>query len=327
MDLQTSFLSSIAAVIVVLCVSLLIEKCGGRIGGILGSIPHVAVIATIGLYAQLSDSDFLQAMLGMPLGLLASSFYLGAIFMGSLNQSVKLVGHLRITVIIFFSFAVFGGCLELLLQIFELCDQESYCPWATASGSWLIELCIGLLLCSLSPGAPSGNLQANLLEILLRGIITFAISMFSFWLSAAAPALGGALLNAPIIPTIVIVVVWLAQGEQVAIGTCGPMALGMLSCSGFGILEALFVPEFGLVIGLVISWSAAIVFVTMPLVLCHHNKQKESPCDSDLPEKVFLTDNEKIPFVLKKEKCFLYFLRFHILMKYVRLANLCCKNF
>ena len=51
------------------------ERLGPVIGGVLGCVPHVAVVGSIGFILQTASSDeFRIAMLSMPLGMLCNSF-------------------------------------------------------------------------------------------------------------------------------------------------------------------------------------------------------------------------------------------------------------
>lgn len=54
--------------------SAMVERLGPVIGGVLGCVPHVAVVGSIGFLLQTASSDeFRIAMLSMPLGMLCNS--------------------------------------------------------------------------------------------------------------------------------------------------------------------------------------------------------------------------------------------------------------
>ena len=51
------------------------ERLGPVVGGVLGCVPHVAVVGSVGFILQTASSDeFRIAMLSMPLGMLCNSF-------------------------------------------------------------------------------------------------------------------------------------------------------------------------------------------------------------------------------------------------------------
>jgi len=274
MDTTPALISSIIAGIVVVCTSILIERYGGRIGGILGTIPHVAFVGAIGLYYQLSISDYRMAMLGMPVGTFTSAAYLAVLLLCSLWLPEKFKGLWRLTLVFVAAFVFWAGTLALLLRILNLCDRE----WEAMSlgiGIWVIQLLLGLWLCRINPGAPKGEHQVLWWDILLRAILTFGVFMMAFWLASVSPSFGGAMVNAPFLFTFVLAGVWLAQSEEVSVGACGPMTLGMLSSSAFAQQGAWLVPELGLAPGLLVSWTTSILFITIPQLLLDCYKKQE----------------------------------------------------
>ena len=56
-------------------VTAIVERLGPVVGGVLGCVPHVAVVGSVGFILQTASSDeFRIAMLSMPLGMLCNSF-------------------------------------------------------------------------------------------------------------------------------------------------------------------------------------------------------------------------------------------------------------
>lgn len=272
METGSALISSTAAAIVVICTSVLIERCGGRIGGILGTLPHVTVIGAIGLYYQLSTSDFRSAMLGMPIGTFCNAIWLTTLLCSSIWLPMKFKGRWRLTLVVLATYLVWGATLTLLLRILKLCERD-YEAMALVIGIWLVQLFLGICLRRVNPGAPKGERKLRSWDILLRALLTFSAFMLAFWLASVEPSFGGAMVNAPFCFTFVLAGVWLAQSEKVAVGACGPMTLGLLSSSAFAQQGAWLVPELGLTSGLLVSWTTAVLFITLPQLLLDPNKK------------------------------------------------------
>jgi len=292
MDIRSSLIYSSMAAVIVVIVSVMIEHLGARFGGILGTVPHVIIMGVAGLYTQLSIPEFRLAMFGIPIGSLGNGVYLGIILLGSHKLKFKLSVISRLKVLICSALASFAGFLSVMQLIFDIFKQTEAGAWVISIGCSIVQLFLGLWFCRLHPAAPVDEQHLRVCDLLTRAIVTFSVFMFSLWLATIAPVMGGAVLNAPILTTIVFVVVFLSQGEKVAVGTCGPMTLGMLSVNAFVILVAWLVPQYGLVIGLISSWFGAVIFITVPqLILSRRIKPesevsvKETPSINNEPEE------------------------------------------
>ena len=103
------------------------------------------------------------------------------------------------------------------------------------------------------------------------------------------PALAGILTNLPIVTTKVLLIVWHSQGEQVALGTLGPMTLGMLSPSAYAMLATVTFGFCGAPLGAAVSWVSAVMLCTAPtLVFLRRSGTK----DIQLPPTVAHADHE-----------------------------------
>lgn len=282
-------ISSSAAAGVVVLISLCIEVCGGKVGGILSSIPHLAVVGAVGLYASLSKTDYRLAMLGMTLGFLANSFWLAAVVVCSLKLQDKYAGMKKLILVFFIATFIYTIVLIALLWIFKVSSVWQTGAWFVAIGCWVVELIIGLWLTRFNHPATDGKSKCSTWDILLRAAITFVIFMFALWLASISPALGGSMVNAPVIRIVVLGGIWLAHGEEVVVGTCGHMTLGLLSASAFALLGAWLIPDYSLAFGVGVSWTASVMFITVPqLVLVSRERKLRKEIDSEDSEKISL---------------------------------------
>ena len=69
--MQTIILSALIAGFVAILVTVAIEKWGGVIGGVLGTLPTTIVPATIGMYVEGGSDDLATSMSLIPFWMLA----------------------------------------------------------------------------------------------------------------------------------------------------------------------------------------------------------------------------------------------------------------
>ena len=83
-------LAALFAGIVAILVTVAIEKWGGIIGGILGTLPTTIVPATIGMYVEGGSDDLATSMSLIPFWMLLNALFIGAwIFYPSKKQNVS----------------------------------------------------------------------------------------------------------------------------------------------------------------------------------------------------------------------------------------------
>ena len=70
--------SALLAGLVATAVTVAIEKWGGLVGGLLGTVPSTIVPAAIGMYLAGGEDDLMLSMAVVPLGMLLNALFLGA---------------------------------------------------------------------------------------------------------------------------------------------------------------------------------------------------------------------------------------------------------
>lgn len=99
-----------------------------------------------------------------------------------------------------------------------------------------------------------------------RAGFTFAVFFLALYAARTVPVLGGILVNLPIMTTVVVASVWQSQGEAVAMSTCGPLSLGMLSPSAYGLAACELLPLLGPGPGAALAWLACVAGVSLPVL-------------------------------------------------------------
>ena len=78
LDATSILLSALFAGIVATAVTVAIEKWGGLVGGLLGTVPSTIVPAGIGMYVAGGEEVLVVSMSVVPLGMLLNALFLGA---------------------------------------------------------------------------------------------------------------------------------------------------------------------------------------------------------------------------------------------------------
>ena len=287
-----ALVSSLVAACVTITVSLLVHFCGGVVGGALGTVPHVAVVGSIGFSLQLSATSlsFQTAMLVMPIGMLNNSFYLAGLRVFSLHYGGGFGGKSSEMGRMLRAFFCSGTVFLVILALVVFFLKPETLPLATlqilAVASFFAEFLVGVLLIVYFPSAPSteaettgedggekDDIRSKVWAFMGRGACTFVLFFVALALAQTLPALSGILVNLPIIGTVVVSSLWLSESKEVALSTLAPMVLGMLSASLYAILASFFMPG-GVASGAIASWCMSVFCITCPVVYFLEKRRK-----------------------------------------------------
>ncbi|MFT7521516.1 MAG: hypothetical protein ACI9MC_003667 [Kiritimatiellia bacterium] len=256
---------ALLAGLVAIAITLAIERYGGLVGGLLGTLPTTIVPFGLGLWIQDPDPVvYADAMGAVPLGMLIDALFLLAwrvvprhLPAWSLRPRLALMSVLSL--VTWFGLATLGVWMLGALR-------EAGVPTMCVGGVCIVVLvAVGLASTWRSPPAPKGDRNVGPVALLLRGTLAA---------SAIAAAIGIAQLVGPhaaglasVFPAIFIttmVSLWLAQGEAVPAGAVGPMMLGSASVAAYAMLVAVFTPTLGVLMGCGVAWCCAVICTTLP---------------------------------------------------------------
>ncbi len=258
-------LPALFAAAVAIGVTVVIERLGGRRGGLLGSVPTTIVPACIGIYASAADLDaFQSAMFITPAGMLIDGvfLYLWRLIPGLLPP-IGMYLRLGLTIVL----SLVGWCvLALGFAVGTQSAQAAGLNLVLPSASLTVLLaCFGIWACRKNPPAPSGTRQVSLVVLLARGVLAgAAIAIAVILAGSGGPLLAGIVAVFPAIFLTTMVSLWISQGEAVQAGAVGPLMLGATSVSVFAFVAAWSVPAVGPALGCVVAWVVATGGVTLP---------------------------------------------------------------
>eukprot|EP00928_Gymnodinium_smaydae_P072573 TRINITY_DN55913_c0_g1_i1.p1 TRINITY_DN55913_c0_g1~~TRINITY_DN55913_c0_g1_i1.p1 ORF type:complete len:336 (+),score=28.79 TRINITY_DN55913_c0_g1_i1:70-1008(+) len=255
-------------VIVVMC--LLVEKLGGLVGSVLGTVPHVAVVGSVGFIVQTAtEQDFEVAMLSMPMGLLCNSLLLLTIRITSWcpllrRDSFQSWKHLRLPICFVAGLCSYASGVALVMLVFRPKSRSLWTVRLVAIAAFAAQFLIGVLvvLCFSAPAQASQRPRSSWLVLLGRAVVTFCTFFAAVAIAEAVPALAGILANLPIISGAIIIMLWRSQGEELTMACMGPMILGMLSASAYAIISSRLMIVMHPAGGAITSWFASVVSIT-----------------------------------------------------------------
>ena len=272
MVLSSILFSAVFAGIVATAVTVAIEKWGGLVGGLLGTVPSTIVPAGIGIYLAGGEDDFISSMMVVPLGMLLNALFLGAWLV--LPRWFSNASHpLFLTSIGALAFwCVMGMGVWFLLQ-------------NTVAGILLTEqelAAVGLvLLFFIAVGfnrrpqpTPKGTNAVSKTVLFARGSMAAAAIGVAVWMAGLGlPLLAGLASVFPAIFLTSMVALWLAQGPTVPQGAAGPMMLGGASVAVYANIAMWSLPAYGAMVGSLIAWVGSVVGWSLPafMVLRRHH--------------------------------------------------------
>lgn len=262
MSASTVLLSAVFAGVVATLVTVAIEKWGGVIGGILGTVPSTIVPASIGMYMISTPEEFLESMAIIPFGMMLNAMFLGVwlILPSKFPHSNHLLAKTTTSSIIFW--VVCGSALFFALesQVFSKIP-----PQQLGYVGFFGVFCVALYFNIKRLPAPGGHRKVSRLTLFIRGIMAATAIGFAVALSHLhQPLLAGLASVFPAIFLTTMVALWHAQGPSVPKGAAGPMMLGGMSVAVFALLAMVCFPLFGPWFGAISSWLGAIVLWSVP---------------------------------------------------------------
>ena len=262
---STIILYGIFAGLVAILVTVAIEKFGGFIGGVLGTVPSTIIPAAAGVYALEGDESLTASMSVVPIGMLINGVFLGVwIILPKYIASDRL--KLPITVV---SSLLTWAILALLSLIIAREVTGGTISEMTLGMIGLVLLAILAIMFNLSNrAAPKGLNKVPIIILSIRGIAAgLAIAACLMLAEIGLPFVAGLASAFPAIFLTSMVALWLSQGPQVPQGAAAPMMLGGASVSVYALLAMWLLPSFGIFIGSIIAWFGAVRLWTIPAFL------------------------------------------------------------
>lgn len=252
--------------VVAVLVTVAIERWGGRVGGVLGTMPTTIVPAALGIAAQTaSDEAFAQAINMAPAGMFLNALflYLWRLVPPRLPPRWSLRARLAaMTALSLLSWAL--AATVVVLGVRRLAGVGLSLPLFGALTTVALAA-LGLAASARPRPAPRGRNRVGPLTLVARGALAAAAVGLAVWLaSTGLDLLSGVASVFPAIFLTTMFSLWLAQGEAVPAGAVGPMMLGSTSVAAFCVAATHTFPLLGSALGAAVAWAIAVTAVTLP---------------------------------------------------------------
>ena len=262
---------ALAAGIVSAGATVAVERFGGRVGGILGTVPTTIMPATMGLFAtHPMDSDgtssegFLRSVAMVPAGMMLNAAFLASwrVLPRWLHSDDSRTTLWRCVVASLVVWALLSLAWVLGMNALE----PSVEALLTIGGGTLVATAtLGIVLCRHGVPAPKGTNHVTWPVLVARGVAAGGAIAVALVIARGGHAIaGGMAVTFPAIFLTTIVGTWLAQGREVPVGAVGPMVLGSCAVGSYAMLAGLLYPRLGLVLGTPACWILAVGGVSVP---------------------------------------------------------------
>lgn len=260
-----ALLSALFAGLVATLVTVAIERWGGRLGGVLGTMPTTIVPAALGIYSQSAQpSAFDAAIHGAPAGMLLNVLFL-LLWRVVPPRLPALSLHPRLALMTALSLGAWGAAATVLVVVLRMLRGFGIDPRHFGLAVTLAIVLLGLSMMLRPLPAPRGRRPVGPGTLVARGLFAAASVGFAvFVASRGHPLVAGVAAVFPAIFLTTMVSLWLAHGEAVPAGAVGPMMLGSSSVAVFCVLAARSLPFFGPLAGTTLAWLGAVALTTLP---------------------------------------------------------------
>ncbi len=252
----TILFSALFAGLVATLVTIAIEKWGGIIGGVLGTVHTTIIPAAVGMYV--AGDDLGIALSIVPLGMLLNGIFLlcWVIFPRKFNTSLLATTIISLTI-----WTIIGTLLvkvsESLLDIIK--------DWHLGLIGFIILAILGVIFNWKPRPSPVGNNKVPVKVLLVRGIAAAIAIGICVWLAGLGlPLLAGLASVFPAIFLTSMVALWISQGNDVPIGAAGPMMLGGASVSVYSLIAMWSLPSQGIIMGSILAWIGSVLLWSIP---------------------------------------------------------------
>ena len=256
---QTILLSAVFAGLVAILVTIAIEKWGGTIGGVLGTVPTTIIPATIGIYLEAGKEDLATSMSLVSFGML-----LNALFIASWIYYPSKKSEVSVTEMVIVSLS-FWLLLAIIMVYFLEFALDQVTEFTVSLLGLILLISLGIWMTRNPRLAPKGKNKVGVNVLIVRGFAAaIAIGLAVHLSSIGQPLIAGLASVFPAIFLTSMAALWISQGPEVPTGAAGPMMLGGSSVAVYSLLAPWALPEFGIILGSIMCWFGSVLSISIP---------------------------------------------------------------
>jgi hypothetical protein len=242
-----------------------VERLGGRLGGLLGTLPTTIVPAAAGIWAASSNVDAYASSMGaVPVGMWVNVLFLLA-WREAPSRLPASTLPVRLAMMVVLSLLVWSLVATGSVIVMGRLGDHGIPTMVLGGVCAALSLAFGMWSTRAPRPAPKGKRSVGLVTLLARGLLAaVAIAGAVTLASVAGPLISGVASVFPAIFLTSMVSLWWSQGEAVQGGAVGPMMLGSTSVSAYALFAAFLLPLFGVGFGSMVAWVLSVLVITVP---------------------------------------------------------------
>ena len=256
--------AAIAAGLVAIVVTVLIERFGGVVGGALGTVPTTIVPAVAGMAAAQGEQELMDSLSVVPAGMLINAIFLSVwIYLPRASASLGSERSLAVTT----ATALLAWAMFSMVTILCIGELSEYGTGPRTIGMIGIALTavFGIVLGWKPYESPKGSREVSKPILLARGLMAATAIGASVWVAGLGyPLLAGLASVFPAIFLTSMVSLWISQGPSVPRGAAAPMLLGGGSVGVYSLVAMYSLEAHGIILGSIMSWVTAVAVWSMP---------------------------------------------------------------
>ncbi len=267
---STVFLFAIFAGLMAIFVTVLIEKFGGLIGGVLGTIPSTIIPAAAGVYLIDGKDGLLSSMSIVPLAMLVNGLFLGVWiiipkYVSNFKKPLLITTICALSVWLIFAF--------MALNLANISVSMNISPQFLGVIGLICLITVSVFFNIKTRPSPKGQNKVPILILSIRGIAAAtAIGIALLLAEVGQPLIAGLASAFPAIFLTSMVALWISQGITVPQGAAAPMMLGGASVAVYSLVVMWSIPTYDIITGSIIAWVLSVCLWTIPafIVLRKH---------------------------------------------------------
>lgn len=255
---------ALLAATVAIGVTVAIERLGGKLGGLIGTLPTTIVPASLGLWTG-DPVALADAMGAVPLGMFLNALFLWAWRVAPPRLPAPWSLGARLAAMAALSLGAWSlGATALTLGL-GAWRGAGMASWIAGAVGLAAIVAVGLIATATPRPAPKGRHRVGPATLLARGLLAgVAIGVAVVVSRTGNDVAAGVASVFPAIFLTTMVSLWLSQGEAVPAGAVGPMMLGSASVGSYALLAAALYPLLGALPGTAVAWGLAVATTTVP---------------------------------------------------------------
>jgi len=258
-------LPAILAGIVAILVTLAIEKFGGLVGGVLGTIPSTIIPAAAGVYHIDGKEGLLSSMSIVPLAMMVNGIFLSVWIILPKYVSDKKTPLLFTTITSLLTWALFA---YIALSIADYSVSIDISPAILGILGLVCLILVSIFFNIKTRPSPKGDNKVPILILSVRGIAAaIAIGLALVLAQIGQPLIAGLASAFPAIFLTSMVALWISQGVTVPQGAAAPMMLGGASVAVYALVVMWSIPSYGIIFGSIIAWLLSVGLWSIPAFL------------------------------------------------------------